>query len=255
MTVRKASLALDSSEKGLFSQYLLSPFRASWKPFLICAVVTGMWFFFFWGPYKEDFADLFPVSQWLWLPLLLIISGIAPMLFHHQFITRHKREKLFIEFCILAKRIKNYDIAIAYVTNQRTPSTITDSQPQLVDLLQKIPNPDVQSELSRLWELSVANEDQAIPYGLATFAYICVWLFCLSVPFVYWSFYQEIGLLGLAFVTWPVLAVIYGPLKKTNQFDSPYTNWYVVSDYEERVNAYFSMTSSTGISGITVFSN
>lgn len=254
MPSKETTLSHDGSERGYATQFLLTPFGAAWKAFLICAAVTGMWFFLFWGPYSESFADLWPVSQWLWLPLLLILSGIAPMLFHHQFITRHKREKLFIEFCILAKRIGSPEIALAYVTSQRTPSVITESEPKFQDLLNKVQPLEARYELQRIWARSVSNEDQAIPYGMAALAYICVWLFCLSVPFVYWSFYTEYGLLGLLFVTFPILAVIYGPLKKTNQFDSPATSWYVISDYEARVNAFFSNQTSSSVA-TTVFSS
>jgi hypothetical protein len=253
MSAKETTLSHYASKEWSFAHFVLTPFGAAWKPFLICAAVTGMWFFFFWGPYKEDFADLWPVSQWLWLPLLLILSGIAPMLFHHQFITRHKREKLFISFCTLARRFGYPDIAIAYVTNQRTPSKITEDEVKITDLLDRIPNVDVRFELTRLWSLSVANEEQAIPFGMAVFAYVCVWLFCLSVPFVYWSFYEELGLLGLAFVTWPVLALIYGPLKKTNQFDSPDVSWYVITDYEARARAFFSTNQSPSNLATTVF--
>lgn len=235
------TLAYDANERGIFAQMLLTPFGASLKPALICLAVTGMWFFLFWGPYKSNFADLFPVSQWLWLPLLLIITGIAPTLFHHQFITRQKREKCFIEFCIATAGYGNAkQICEQYVLNHRTKTQLDDGRQDITILIGR------HSELYRLWNLSVAVEKQARPFGLTAFSYICVWVFCLSVPFVYWSFYEGYGLLGWAFVTWPILAVIYGPLNNTNQFDDPAHNFMVISDYMKRVDAYFSSVSPSG---------
>lgn len=193
-----------------------------------------MWFFLFWGPYSASFADLFPVSQWLWLPLLLIITGLAPTLFHHQFITRQKREKCFIDFCILARKTSNgRELAEQYVLNHRTPSPVETDTKDIALLLVGYP------KLLRIWNLSVTVEEQARPYGLTVFAYICVWIFCLSVPFVYWSFYEGYGLLGLLFVSWPILAIIYGPLNKANQFDDPDHNHFVISNYMKRMESFF----------------
>jgi len=234
---RVATLTQDSHKRRVLTQFLLTPFGASFKPVLVCAAVTGMWFFLFWGPYKADFADLFPVSQWLWLPLLLIITGLAPTLFHHQFITRQKREKCFIQFCILARQKLGQEvgreISVQYVLNHRSPNKLETGKKSIDALLYNQP------ALSRIWYLSLSVEQQARPYGLTIFAYACVWIFCLSVPFVYWSFYQEYGLLGLPCVSWPILAIIYGPLNNTNQFDDPGHTRFVISDYNERVNAYF----------------
>lgn len=250
---QQPSLSFDGTKRGVVSQFLLTPFGASWKQFIIAAAVTGMWFFLFWGPYASSFADLFPVSQWLWLPLLLILSGLAPMLFHHQFILTNKREKLFLQFAVTAKSINRSDIAIAYVYDQRTRDVTSDA-PQLPELLNKLPESNAKYKLLRTWNLSLANEAQTHPYGMTTFAYICVWLFVLSVPFVYWSFYEGYGLLGLGFVTWPILAAIYGPLRKTNQFDNPDIDWFVLSNYEKRVRAYFSTAQQTP-EATPIFSN
>ena len=235
------SLFRDFRKHGVITQFLVTPFGASFKAFLVCSAVTGMWFFFFWGPYKSNFADLFPVSQWLWLPLLLIITGLAPTLFHHQFIATHKREKYFNRFCSLAATLKDGQaLAMAYVHLQRSvPKTLGPTEPSMETLLAQVQNQKTKRKLSQLWKDNLSNEINTTPYGLKVFAYLCVWIFSLSVPFVYWSFYQGYGLLGLLFVSWPILAIIYGPLKKINHFDDPQTHWYVQTDYLARVDSFF----------------
>jgi hypothetical protein len=103
--------------------------------------------------------------------------------------------------------------------------------------IKNVANAKTRLALREIWLQSVSVEANAIPYALALFAYICVWAFCLTVPFVYWSFYTKLGALGVLFVTWPILAVIYGPLDKKNQFEDPAVHWYVHTDYMKRAQA------------------
>jgi hypothetical protein len=227
-------------------KFILTGFGVSFVPLLICAAVTAMWFFFFWGPYASKFTNLFPVSQWLWLPLLLIITGIAPTLFHHRFITDHKREKYFIRFCNVASTLRGGSaLAMQYVVSHRSS---VDHEKDVLDMenaFKNITNNEKRVELREIWLQSISVEANAVPYSLALFSYICVWTFCLTVPFVYWSFYTKLGALGVLFVTWPILAVVYGPLDKKNQFEDPAVHWYVHTDYMKRAQALTTESTET----------
>jgi hypothetical protein len=219
-------------------KFILTGFGVSFVPLLICAAITAMWFFFFWGPYASKFTNLFPVSQWLWLPLLLIITGIAPTLFHHRFITDHKREKYFIRFCTLASTLNGGSLlAVLYVQTHRSSIDHAKDVKDMETAFANIPNNTTRAQLREIWLQSISVEANAVPYSLALFSYICVWAFCLTVPFVYWSFYTKLGALGVLFVTWPILAVVYGPLDKRNQFEDPGTHWYIHTDYMKRAQA------------------
>ena len=229
-----------------------SPFAVSFGYMLICALVTGLWFFFFAGPYKSSFADLFPVSQWMWFPLLLIITGLAPMMYHNEFITMKEREKYFNQFCIKAKNYPRNQAAVliySYVYSMRGSKTpLTDALRKsgqvsylppskleyLSNYIEELPPGDSRDLLLAAWLDAVSNEDQSRPLAIISLAYIAAWVFCLSVPWVYWSFYEFYGFLGILFVTWPILAAVYGPTHKVNQFDSINKSYFIFVDYEER---------------------
>jgi hypothetical protein len=111
---------------------------------------------------------------------------------------------------------------------------MANQMPFLISRLAEVDN-SATTELLEIWYRSVRLEEQTRPITLYSIAYVCVWLFIISIPFVLWSNYSWYGFFGILLVAWPVLAYIYGPapLTVTNQFESCERSAFIRTDYEK----------------------
>jgi hypothetical protein len=122
-------------------------------------------------------------------------------------------------------------------------------------LITRVSNVDQKAATSMLgiWLQSVRLEEQTRPITLYSIAYVSVWLFVLSIPFVLWSNYSWYGFFGILMVAWPILAYIYGPapLTVTNQFESCERSAFIRTDYEKLARECGDLVRSLGTEPIS----
>jgi hypothetical protein len=112
--------------------------------------------------------------------------------------------------------------------------SLANQMPFLISRMSELDSAMTTSML-QIWLQSVRLEEQTRPITIYSIAYVSVWLFVISIPFVLWSNYSWYGFFGILLVAWPVLAYIYGPapLIVTNQFESCERSSFIRTDYEK----------------------
>jgi hypothetical protein len=239
-------------------------FVASLIPLLIYVVINGVLFWLFFQPFATAFPSLFPISQYLWFPLILLILNVGLLILKKDYSDDYRRQTLFTEFCtkttglaMLQTRDKQQLLsslpllyvlfhrkdanslaateslteALRFAVNAQSPE---NRMPFLISRFSMVDN-KLATDMIGIWLQSSRLEEQTRPITLFSIAYVSVWLFVLSIPFVLWSNYSWYGFFGVLMVAWPVLAYIYGPapLTVTNQFESCERSAFIRTDYEK----------------------
>lgn len=255
-----------NTQRSRASQWLKgNAFVAALIPVLIYLVVNGVLFWLFFQPFATAFPSLFPISQYFWFPLILIIVNVGVLVLKKDYDDDNRRQRLFSKFCgqLLGvatlpsnsqQRAVLSSLPLLYVLFHRDdPAPLASAEdlpenlrvttqnqrlanqmPYLISRLSEMDN-EATGYLLSLWLQSARLEEQTRPITLYSIAYVSVWLFVLSIPFVLWSNYSWYGFFGILLVAWPVLAYIYGPapLTVTNQFESCERSAFIRTDYEK----------------------
>jgi len=213
-----------------------SAFCASLIPAVIALVINLIWFLLFWKPFASWFPALFPISQYFWFPLLLVIINAGLLILRYNYENNQKRENLFTKFCITSLQLQNRGEIQRMYLKLRDTDDISKFSEQLQNL-----TGDVTTKL-RMLELyteSLMLDRQSRPIILYTIGYVSLWLFVISVPFLYWGFYGKwYGLFGFLLVTWPLIAYIHGPAYPVNYYLPYEKSAFVLTDYAALVKQY-----------------
>jgi hypothetical protein len=185
---------------------------------IFAAIITTIWFILFWY-FETAFSSLFPVSPWYWLFLFQISlqSGMFS-LYVKNWRDQHRGE-LFARFAAISSQAQ----INTYIQYHRT------KKQQLSDIIRGFT-----SQQKGFFMESILLEKQRILL-LRTLALCSTWLFCLSVPFLFWGYYLWFGYFGCLLVQWPLLGLTHGATRRINYFashTSPH-KWYLTIDYEK----------------------
>lgn len=231
-----------------------SAYFAAWIPIAICAaLVTTTWFLLFWF-FRTTFDALFPVSQFYWqlLGLLLVQVGLFDL---HRYLTQERRRaELFSEFssaCLSlatssavdaekATMLAQLPLMYVYYHRDKSNAAAALGQTELFtvepasQLNVAIARAGGDAVLHRAWNASVLLEKQRQPVLSVTMTRVTAWLFCISVPWVFWSYYGWFGYFGCLLVQWPLLALAYAGTLRINHFASHIQaeSWFLTLDYE-----------------------
>lgn len=193
-------------------------FGAGLVPVIISsAIVTTVWFILFWY-FDTTFTSLFPTSPWYWIFLfqLSVQAGIRSITFKIQ--RDQRRGELFAKFAGLANNRNLIEAYINYHRNKEKsiPNAIRN-KPTLVEVFME----------------SVLLEKQHSVL-LSTLTLGSTWLFCFSVPFLFWGYYNWFGYFGCLLVQWPLLGLAHGSTKRVNYFASHdgLHKWFLTVDYD-----------------------
>lgn len=217
-----------------------SAFSAALLPMIGCTIVTVGWFIMFYLPFADWFPALFPVSQFMWFVLLYAIAQTGILM--HLNSTRHdeQRHTMYAQFRAKLLTLANSDMdPKAKNTLKRLPKfyidlhrdRVPDANSRMLTALSSV-GPNALA-LMEIWLRSVDVEKHRKSIILHSLAYVCVWLFVLSVPFVLWGSYNWYGLFGLLLVDWPLLAFIYGPGRTVNQYSNYEESAFITTNYNE----------------------
>jgi len=226
-----------------------SAFSAALVPMLITAGWTAVWFVLFEIPFANWFPNLFPISAFFWVILAILVLQVAGLLVvKKNYEDNERRSRLFASFCTqlhlisFSDDIDDWDtkrvlqsLPSAYVQAHRDRSrSYSFFTRNILNSIAKLKRIDraAAARLIELWLHSVQLEHNKKPVLLYSLAYVSVWLFVLSAPFILWSSYNWYGLFGLLLIDWPMLAVIYGPGRNVNSFESYETSAFIYTDYD-----------------------
>lgn len=183
---------------------------------IFTAIVTTVWFVLFWY-FETTFTSLFPTSPWYWLFLFQIAlqSGILSLYIKIQ--RDQRRGELFARFAAVAPNFIDNYINYHRKKSKGSIKTIGALSPAAMGLVLE----------------SVMLEKQH-SLLLTTLTLGSTWLFCFSVPFLFWGYYNWFGYFGCLLVQWPLLGLAHGASKRINYFashDSPH-KWLLTVDYD-----------------------
>lgn len=239
---------------------------------IFAAVITTVWFLLF-HFFPTTFNSLFPVSSFFWLILIIPTSTASIYELHRRVRRDLRRSKLFAKFCAKCVSISsNEDVSMVqllsnlpllYVYFHRNKHTALsllsipaivgiDLEPasQMNQIIAMIPDNE---DLFDLWNQSVIAEKNRRNIISTTFTLVTAWLFCLSVPWMFWSNYSWYGYFGCLLVQWPLLAAAHSSIIKINYFASHAKpeSWFLTIDYERMAKRYKEEIETTSRRRIT----
>ena len=209
-----------------------SAFGASIIPAVVALIINLIWFLLFWKPFANWFPALFPVSQYFWFPLLLLIINAGLLVLRYNYENNQKRERLYVKFCTASLNVVNGNIRSNLLRNYLTWRGKGDPLRMLTLIQGSESDNATKQTLIECYMKSIQLDKQSRPIILYTISYVSLWLFVFSVPFLYWGFYGKwYGLFGFLLVTWPLIAYIHGPAYPVNYYQPYEKSAFILTDY------------------------
>lgn len=216
-----------------------SAFGASIIPAVVALIINLIWFLLFWKPFANWFPALFPVSQYFWFPLLLVIINAGLLVLRYNYENNQKREKLYVNFCTTALSVTNPKTRSELMRYYLTLRGRLERAKMLNMISRSETDFNTKQSLLEIYMKSIQLDSQSRPIILYTIAYVSLWLFIFSVPFLYWGFYGKwYGLFGFLLVSWPLIAFIHGPAYPVKYYDPYEKSAFILTDYLAIVELY-----------------
>ena len=222
----------EPAERGFFGHYFLgSSFSAALLPFVLVLVETVVWNVLFDTAMAAWMTSLHPVAQYLWLPLIPLVvgSGIA-MYSHQQAIYRFRMDRVAELFSILRPTGNGQKLAELFFNSLCDKPTTT-----FMEMINSMPMKN-QIQIEQLYWRCKFNESTSRPVLLITTLLVCAWIFALSIPFLFWGYYNRYGYFALLITQYPVLAFAHGATKHVDAFGKYNDSYFIPNDlrYEAR---------------------
>lgn len=220
-----------------------SAFGASIIPAVVALIINLIWFLLFWKPFANWFPALFPVSQYFWFPLLLVIINAGLLVLRYNYENNQKRESLYVKFCTASLLITDQERRGELLRKYLMFRNGTDTARVLMLISNSDCDYDTKQKLIEFYMKSIQLDRQSRPIILYSIAYVSLWLYVFSSPFLYWGFYGKwYGLFGFLMVTWPLIAYIHGPAYPVNYYQPYEKSAFILTDYLAIAEQYASIS-------------